>query len=209
MSSASKFQREKPRKRPLQERSRKTVEAMVEAAARILESGGFDALTTNRVAEVAGVSVGSLYQYFPDKASLVAAVIVRETSMLLVDAQAAASGQTGVGALRGLIEAAIRHQFARPALARLLDFEEARMPFDSETARVRQEFQRIISTVLARADVPAQPSLSTSAADVAAIIQGMLDAAGARGERDARSLLERVHGAVFGYLEAQSASAGR
>lgn len=182
------------------------MEAIVEAAARILEGSGLDALTTNRVAEVAGVSVGSLYQYFPDKASLVAAVIVRETSVLLVDAQAAASLENGVLALRGLIEAAIKHQFARPALARLLDFEEARMPFDSETERVRLAFHDLVAGVLALPDIPAQPDIAMSTADVAAIIQGMLDAAGTRGESDAHSLLDRVYGAVSGYLATQAAS---
>lgn len=49
--------------------------AIVEAAARILEADGPAALTTNRVAEVAGVAVGSLYQYFPSKSAIVGAVI--------------------------------------------------------------------------------------------------------------------------------------
>lgn len=67
-----------PRKEPSQARSRALVEALVEATARVLASEGAEGLTTNRVAEVAGVSIGSLYQYFPNKSSLVAAVIERE-----------------------------------------------------------------------------------------------------------------------------------
>jgi AcrR family transcriptional regulator len=67
----------KPRKAASQERSRATVDALVEATARILVREGFDKASTNRVAEVAGVSVGSLYQYFPSKEALVAAVIER------------------------------------------------------------------------------------------------------------------------------------
>ncbi len=67
----------KPRKRPSQRRSRATNEALVEATARILVKEGFDKASTNRIAEVAGVSVGSLYQYFPSKEALVAAVIER------------------------------------------------------------------------------------------------------------------------------------
>src|SRR3569832_2453239 len=70
----------KPRKRAGQERSRATVEALVEATARILVKEGFDKASTNRVAEVAGVSVGSLYQYFPSKEALVAAVIKRHNT---------------------------------------------------------------------------------------------------------------------------------
>src|SRR3954467_13893386 len=67
----------KPRKRASQERSRATVAALVEATARILVNEGFDRASTNRIAEVAGVSVGSLYQYFPCKEALVLAVIER------------------------------------------------------------------------------------------------------------------------------------
>jgi len=67
----------KPRKTAAQDRSRATVDALVEATARILVKEGFDKASTNRIAELAGVSVGSLYQYFPGKEALVAAVIER------------------------------------------------------------------------------------------------------------------------------------
>lgn len=62
------------RKEPRQARSRATVEAVVEAGARILSKQGWSGFTTNKVAEAAGVSIGSLYQYFPDKLSLVDAI---------------------------------------------------------------------------------------------------------------------------------------
>lgn len=62
------------RKEPRQARSRATVEAVVEAGARILSEQGWAGFTTNKVAEAAGVSIGSLYQYFPDKVSLVGAI---------------------------------------------------------------------------------------------------------------------------------------
>ena len=62
------------RKEPRQARSRATVEAIVDAGARVLAEDGWAAFTTNRVAERAGASIGSLYQYFPDKLSLVEAI---------------------------------------------------------------------------------------------------------------------------------------
>lgn len=62
------------RKEPRQARSRATVEAVVEAGARILSEQGWGGFTTNKVADAAGVSIGSLYQYFPDKLSLVDAI---------------------------------------------------------------------------------------------------------------------------------------
>lgn len=64
-------------KRPVQARSKATVAAIVEATTHILTLAGYDALTTNHVAERAGVSIGSLYQYFPSKEALVAEVLDR------------------------------------------------------------------------------------------------------------------------------------
>jgi len=71
-----------PRKSASQERSRSTVDALLEATARVLMKEGYDRASTNRIAEVAGVSIGSLYQYFPSKEALVAAVIDRHTQQV-------------------------------------------------------------------------------------------------------------------------------
>src|SRR3984957_17446096 len=64
-----------PRKSPVQARSTVTVEAIYEATIQVLLSHGAERLTTTRVAERAGVSVGTLYQYFPNKQSLLFAVL--------------------------------------------------------------------------------------------------------------------------------------
>ncbi len=61
-----------PRKTPRQERSRVTVEALLEATTDILSREGYAKLTTNRIAERAGVNIASLYQYFPGKEAIVA-----------------------------------------------------------------------------------------------------------------------------------------
>jgi len=66
-----------PRKRPEQDRSRATVDAILSAAAHVLVRAGYAAFTTNRVAEKAGVSIGSLYQYFPNKESLLGELMKR------------------------------------------------------------------------------------------------------------------------------------
>jgi len=66
-----------PRKNPKQERSRATVDAILEATARVLVEVGYERASTNRIAHVAGVSIGSLYQYFPGKEALVAALVER------------------------------------------------------------------------------------------------------------------------------------
>ncbi|MGH7125597.1 MAG: TetR/AcrR family transcriptional regulator [Stellaceae bacterium] len=66
-----------PRKEPRQARAQATLEAVLSAAAQVLVEEGFERATTNRIAEVAGVSVGSLYQYFPNKEAIVNALVER------------------------------------------------------------------------------------------------------------------------------------
>ncbi len=75
--------RTSPRKSASQERSRLTVNAILDATARVLVKEGYDRASTNRIAAVAGVSIGSLYQYFPSKEALVAAVSERHSHEVL------------------------------------------------------------------------------------------------------------------------------
>ena len=63
-----------PRKTPIQRRSKATVEAILTAAAQVFETRGYAAGTTNRIAESAGVSIGTLYQYFSSKEALAVAL---------------------------------------------------------------------------------------------------------------------------------------
>ena len=63
------------RKRPQQQRSREMVRALIDATAQVIQQQGLDNTTTARIAEVAGVSVGSLYQYFGDKDGLIEALM--------------------------------------------------------------------------------------------------------------------------------------
>ena len=72
-----------PRKEPRQERARATVDAILAATARVLVKEGYDRASTNRIALEAGVSVGSLYQYFPSKEALVAALIERHSTDMI------------------------------------------------------------------------------------------------------------------------------
>ena len=112
-----------PRKQASQERSRATVDALIEATARILVREGFDRASTNRIAEQAGVSIGSLYQYFPSKDALVAAVIDRHRAELGAVARGAlakASAQPIKQAVRTLVAAAIEAHRIDPRLHRVL-----------------------------------------------------------------------------------------
>lgn len=79
----------KPRKKPTQSRSTVTVDAIVEATIRILRQDGWAACTTTRIAALAGVSVGSLYQYFPNRNAIAVEIIRQRTRTYLAAVLAA------------------------------------------------------------------------------------------------------------------------
>ena len=115
--------RTNPRKTASQERSRLTVDALLEATARILVREGFDKASTNRIAEVAGVSVGSLYQYFPSKEALVAALIDRHNRQVMQAIQgelAEALKLSMEEAVRRLVSIAVKAHRIDPKLHRAL-----------------------------------------------------------------------------------------
>ena len=120
----------KPRKAGSQRRSRATVDVLVEATARVLTREGYDRTSTNRIASVAGVSIGSLYQYFPSKEALVAAVIerhTRELSRVVRDTYLKiAASPIEIGA-REFVTAAIAAHRVDPRLHRILDEEVPRV----------------------------------------------------------------------------------
>ncbi len=120
----------KPRKTAAQQRSRATVDALVEATARILVREGYDRASTNRIAQVAGVSIGSLYQYFPGKDALVAAVIERhqqQLARLVRNEFAQALDQPMATAIHRLVAIAVKAHRIDPRLHRVLAEQIPRM----------------------------------------------------------------------------------
>jgi len=112
-----------PRKHASQERSRATVDALIEATARILVREGFEKASTNRIAREAGVSIGSLYQYYPSKEALVAAVIDRHNQQrmqVVRDALAEVAALPVENAVRRLAAVAIEAHRIDPKLHRVL-----------------------------------------------------------------------------------------
>jgi AcrR family transcriptional regulator len=116
------------RKRPSQTRALRTVETLFEAAARILASEGEPGFTTNRIAERAGFSIGTLYQYFPSKEAIVVAMVRRQRERVMRELEAlldeAARGQRPPEEalcvyVRRLMDAFGRGQAAQRLLARL------------------------------------------------------------------------------------------
>ena len=190
----------KARKLPGQSRSAATVAAIVEAAARILETEGFEGYTTNAIAARAGVSIGSLYQYFPNRDAITRALIERQGEALLADALAIGNEVHGRAAMERLLAVAVTHQLCRPVLARLLDLEENRLPVGEDLRGIGDRAAVILRQCLVDAELGGAPN-DPAIGDIMAIVRGMVDAAGQRGETDETLLLARVKCAVFGYLE--------
>lgn len=109
------------RKEPRQARSRATVDAIVQAGAHILGSHGWAGFNTNDVADAAGVSIGSLYQYFPDKQALVEAIRQRHLNDVLAVLPKPDAGEKPLPLLvADLIEGMIAAHSIHPALHRVL-----------------------------------------------------------------------------------------
>ena len=118
------------RKAPGQARSKETVSVILEASARILESEGLRGFNTNSVAAKAGVSVGSLYQYFPNKDAILLALIERfedASQNAILQALQSAKGQPLKPSLKLFVRALVGMHYRRPRLNRILEAEEERL----------------------------------------------------------------------------------
>ena len=134
-----------PRKIPRQRRSRETVDVIIEAAAHLLASRGWAASTTNHIAARAGVSIGSLYKYFPNKAAILAEVARRrirsEVSAITAAFEAHATDPGGLAAT--LVTAAAERYATSAALDTALmeqldAIESAHFLRSAEASVVRQ-----------------------------------------------------------------------
>jgi AcrR family transcriptional regulator len=128
MASKARPRRSKlsPRKLPRQDRSRATVEALLEATADILMRQGYSRLTTNRIAERAGVNIASLYQYFPDKEALVAELRRRhgtEQRSAVRKALAERRRQDLESVIRALVSMGVAAHVVNPELQRVFSEE--------------------------------------------------------------------------------------
>ena len=112
-----------PRKQPVQARSEATVLAIYEASIQVLLSVGYRKLTTTRVAERAGVSVGTLYQYFPNRQALIRAVLERYLAEMAASIQAdcrSLEGRSLDEIATGLVDAMIAAKWRRLEVSRAM-----------------------------------------------------------------------------------------
>jgi AcrR family transcriptional regulator len=140
-----------PRKKPRQERSQATVEAILDATARVLCTTGYDRASTNRIALAAGVSVGSLYQYFPSKEALVAALAARHMaamSALVRDKLAEVAAAPMPEAVRTIIMAMFEAHAVEPRLHKVLIEEVPRIGRLENLRHVERETETLVATLL-------------------------------------------------------------
>jgi AcrR family transcriptional regulator len=144
----------KPRKTPVQARSTHTVEVILQACIQVLLDGGIERLTTTRVAQRAGTSVGSVYQYFPNKQSLLAAVLERHLMQVVAAVETAstsAKGQTAAAMASALVNAFVAAKFADPAASRALYAVAAEVGGATIVAQMTQRCQLALCDMLATA----------------------------------------------------------
>jgi AcrR family transcriptional regulator len=141
-----------PRKRPRQERSKVTVDTILAATARVLVKKGFDGLTTNAVAEAAGVSIGSLYQYFPSKEALVAALIeqhIEEMNKAILQELTQFAQLPMAQAVRAVVELTIRAHSVEPELHKILTEQVPRVGRLARLIEADNISRRMVAGILA------------------------------------------------------------
>src|SRR5512136_1975960 len=114
-----------PRKKPRQRRSKAMYDAILEATAHLLSEKGYAATTTNHIAERAGISIGSLYQYFPNKEAIAVVLLQRHIvsgmdymNPLITHAMKSRSNPAKM--VKAFIEAACDHHTDNPNLHKVL-----------------------------------------------------------------------------------------
>jgi AcrR family transcriptional regulator len=194
------------RKPPQQSRSRVTVSAILDAMIRVLEHEGPEAASTSRVAEIAGVSVGTLYQYFANRDAILDALQDREferAGAMIQRVLAPPGGVPDRAVARRVVEELLRLYRAAPALHRVLAVEGLRVTAPERVLAFDQRMVALIRSFLALAGMSIRRTNLDAAAFViyqavrAAMLAYLLESP--PGVDDA-ALVEEVTALVLGYL---------
>ncbi|WP_343715936.1 TetR/AcrR family transcriptional regulator [Inquilinus sp.] len=182
------------RKRPRQARSRATVAAVVQAGAQLLGEKGWAGFTTNEVAEVAGVSIGSLYQYFPNKLALVDAIRQRHFDEVLAVLDRAADGGTPAEAL---VDGMIAVHSANAALHRVLldlpDPDGSGAAYRAFQAEYLRRYEAVVAALDGGRDGIVAQVLSSA-------VEGVIHNAARRGVLQSPEVRRELTRLVLGYL---------
>jgi AcrR family transcriptional regulator len=202
--------RPQPRKRPQQERSRATVEVILAGAEKILNRDGLDALTTARVAETAGISVGSLYQYFPNKEAIFAALLERSIDQYYEAMRTALEATRALPfepAMRLIIDGLVRYYQRAPKMhAGLHDVVTPAGQRDLYRRYLARHTETIAAYFTARAaDVHRSPELAAYVLVHCADGLGQAIARDQPDEARLRALIDEIGELVVRYLRAAPA----
>jgi AcrR family transcriptional regulator len=140
-----------PRKTPVQARSTVTVEAIFEATIQVLLSHGAERLTTTRVAQRAGVSVGTLYQYYPNKQSLLFAVLENHLNRVAATVEAAcesACHKPLAEMIREMVEAFVDAKMERAEISMALYRVSTEIGGPALLKRINQRSRKAVETML-------------------------------------------------------------
>lgn len=201
-----------PRKKPQQRRSRATIDTIFEATIQVLLANGFDKTTTIQIAERAGVSVGSLYQYFPNKRALLAAIVRRHVGGVVDETVAACESVHGkpIEQMCATIMAAfVDAKTRRPDISRALYLPTAAVNGDAivkeESSRCAQAVHEMLITA---SDASFEQPRVVSSILVASIVgptRATIEAGGNRSTFD--GLKRHLTALCLGYLREVSTRA--
>ncbi|HYI04483.1 MAG TPA: TetR/AcrR family transcriptional regulator [Reyranella sp.] len=185
------------------------MQALLDATARVLTKEGYDRASTNRIAATAGVSVGSLYQYFPNKEALVAALVARhnrEMLDLLREALKEVASLDLATAIAKLVRAAVDAHRVDPALHRVFDEQVPRMGQLAKIEALQGETFQLVRSYLEQRrheisvrDLDSATSILVTTVE-ALTHQFVIHRPGAP-ERDRDRFIDEVTRLVVGYLQ--------
>ena len=172
-----------PRKTPIQARSSVTVEAISEATIQVLLSHGAERLTTTRIAQRAGVSVGTLYQYYPNKQSLLFAVLEHHLNNVAgtVEAACASACHKPLGVMiKEMVEAFVDAKMERADISVALYRVSAELGGPALIKQITQRLRKAVEAMLQTApDTKSPPDrfvIDIMLAAMAGAIRSLLEA---------------------------------
>jgi AcrR family transcriptional regulator len=168
-----------PRKSPVQARSAASVDAILEATIQVLLDVGKERLTTTKVALRAGVSVGTLYQYFPNKSALLQAALKRHLAEVTDAVELVCKERTGE-TLREMATALITTFLQAKMRDAKTSVALYAVSSDVDGAKIAQQMQTRSDQAIARMLATAREPLATDPQLVASMLQGMMGAVGRR-----------------------------
>jgi AcrR family transcriptional regulator len=162
-----------PRKAPVQARSAASVDAILEATVQVLLKAGKERLTTTRVASRAGVSVGTLYQYFPNKSALLQAALKRHLSRVTDAVELACKEQKGrtLGQMVTALVAAFLDAKMKDAKTSVALYS---VSSDVDGARIVQQMGVRTTKAIVNMLATAREQLMTDPQLVASVLQGTM-----------------------------------